>query len=234
MENELKPFAIPKTLSQSIYSYLKNAIINNKLKANQRINEKEIALFFNVSTTPVREAVLMLGAEGFVTINSHREAVVKGISSDELKEIFQVLSILDGYGTCSAVDYINSQGLEDLEALTEEMRLCCQLSSLDKYMKLNMDIHKKIWEFIPSKFLRQILCYVSDQMLRYNAVRSYAFSMPGVIDQSLDQHREIIIALKTKNKKRIKNLMMRHWGSILRSYHIEEGLREYLSPSERR
>lgn len=234
MENESILYAIPKTLTQSIYSYLKNAIINNKLRASQRINEKEIALFFSVSITPVREAVLMLGAEGFVTINSHREALVKGISSAELKEIFQVMSILDGYGTCSSVDYLSSQGLEDLEALTEEMRICCQLSSLDKYMKLNMEIHKKIWEFIPSKFLQQILCYVSDRMLRYNAVRSYAFSMPGVLDRSLDQHREIIIALKTKNKKRLKNLMIRHWGSILRPSHIEEGLREYLSLNERR
>ena len=91
-------FTIPKTLGQSIYSHLKDAILNNHLKANQKINEKEIAQSFGTSTTPVREAVMRLGAEGFVITDSHRETIVKEISLEELKEILLVMGHLDSLG----------------------------------------------------------------------------------------------------------------------------------------
>ena len=113
-------FTIPKTLSQSIYNHLKDAIINNQLKANQKLNEKEIAQSFGISTTPVREAVLRLGAEGFVITDSHRETIVKGISLEELKEISLVMGHLDSLGSVLVVDNLSPQTLEKIDSLTKE------------------------------------------------------------------------------------------------------------------
>jgi len=228
-KNTFAPHAIPKTLSQSIYYHLKDAIINNKLKSNQKINEKEIAQLFEVSTTPVREAVLRLGAEGFVTMNSHREAVVKEISYEELREILQVLSILDSSATCLAVDNLSAETLEELEHLTKEMEKSCHIHSIEKYMTLNLDIHKKIWENIPTRFLQANLHYANDQMLRYNYARFYAFRKSGALERSIKEHKEMLDALKNKDKKRLKNLMAKHWGSLLQPSHFEEGLKEYLN-----
>lgn len=228
-KNTFSPHAIPKTLSQSIYNYLKDAITNNKLKSNQKINEKEIAQLFEVSTTPVREAVLRLGAEGFVTINSHRETVVKEIYYEELKEIFQVLGTLDSLASCLAVDNLSSETLEDLEHLTKEMERHCDLNSIEKYIAINQDIHKKIWERIPNRFLQATLHYVNDQMLRYNYARFYAFRKHGALERSMEEHKEILEALKNKDKKRLKNLIAKHWGSLLQPSPFEEGLKEYLN-----
>lgn len=222
-------YAIPKTLSQSIYNHLKDAIINNSLKANQRINEKEIAQRFEVSTTPVREAVLKLSAEGFVTIDSHRETVVKEISYDELKDIFQVLGQLDSLGTSLAVDNLSPKDLEDLENLTAEMEKNCHLDSTEKYVALNQDIHKKIWKHIPNRVLRSTLHYVHDQMLRYSYAHLNALKKPDVLETSMKEHREILTALKTQDKKKINNLMFKHWNSRLQPSSYEEGIREYFT-----
>ena len=220
---------IPKTLSQSIYNHLKASIINNKLKANQRINEKEIANFFGVSTTPVREAVLKLGAEGFVNINSHREAVVKEISYQELKEIFQVLSVLDCLASTLAADHLSAEELKELEELTAEMESHCHPDGIEKYMTLNIDIHNRIWESLPNRFLRDTLRYVNDQMLRYNYARLYAYHKPGVMERSMNEHREILKALKERDKNRLRTLMLNHWGSLLQPSPFEDGLKEYLN-----
>lgn len=234
MNKNINHYIIPKTLSQSIYNYLRNAIINNKLKANQRINEKEIAQLFDISTTPVREAVLRLGAEGFVKVNSHREAVVREITFEELKEIFQVLGVLDSMGSSLAADHVSSETLKEIEDLTDEMERHCHMSSIEKYMALNTEIHQRIWDCIPHRFLRQVLYYVSGHMFRYNAARAYAFGKAGVLERSLEEHKEILHAFKIRDKKKLKTLMLRHWGSILRSFHFEEGLKEYLSMNEGR
>lgn len=220
---------IPKTLSQSIYNHLKTSIINNKLKANQRINEKEIASFFGVSTTPVREAVLKLGAEGFVNINSHREALVKEISYQELKEIFQVLSVLDCLASTLAADHLSAEELKELEELTAEMESHCHPDGIEKYMSLNIDIHNRIWESLPNRFLRDTLRYVNDQMLRYNYARLYAYHKPGVMERSMNEHREILKALKERDKNRLRTLMLNHWGSLLQPSPFEDGLKEYLN-----
>ena len=98
--------SIPKTLSESIYNSLRTGIINNELKAGQRIYEKEIAKQYGVSTTPVREAFLRLSAEGYLSIDSHRKASVRKISYKELEDIFRVMGDLDALAMSQAVDHI--------------------------------------------------------------------------------------------------------------------------------
>jgi len=222
-------YAFPKTLSQSIYNYLKDSIINNKLKSNQRIHEKEIAGLFGVSTTPVREAVLRLGAEGFVNISSHRESIVKEVSYQELKEILQILATLDSLGTPIAVDNLDQEALDELEELTKQLEGSCHVNSIEKFIAVNQKIHKKIWKYIPSKKLQENIYNVNDQLLRYNYARIYAFRKPGVLEKSLAEHREILKTLKNKDKKKLKALMSKHWGSFLRPSPLKEGLKEYLS-----
>ena len=220
--------AIPKTLSQSIYNYIKESIINNKLKANQRISEKEIASTFGISTTPVREAVLRLGAEGFVTINSHREASVREISFNELKEIFQVLAQLDSLASSLALNNLSPEKIKEIEHLTKEMEKHCHRNSIEKFMDLNVDVHKKIWGSIPNRFLQSVLQYINNQMLRYNYARFYAFQKPGALEKSMADHKKILKALKDKDKRKIKSLLLKHWGAILNPSSFEVGLKEYL------
>lgn len=226
---DLPPNNIPKTLSQSIYNYLKESIINNTLKANQKIKDKEIAKLFDVSTTPVREAVLKLGAEGFVMINSHREALVREAFYEELTEIFQVLSLLDSVGASSAIDCIGPETMEELENLAEELESSCHDDSIEKFMAINQDFHKKIWECIPNRFLESTLQFINNQMLRYNYARLYAFKKPGALKRSLEEHKDIIEAIRNKDKKRLKKLIAKHWGSLLQASPFKEGLEEYLS-----
>jgi DNA-binding GntR family transcriptional regulator len=220
---------IPKTLSQAIYNHIKESIVNNKLKANQKINEKEIAKSFEISTTPVREAVLRLGAEGYVTINSHREAIVKKVSYEELREIFQILGLLDSVGTSLAVDHITAEELKEIERLTRELKEACQPDSIDKFMNINLKIHKKIWNLIPNRFLQATIRFVADQIQRYRYARFYAFRKPGALERSLQEHKEILAALRNKDKRKLKSLLLKNWGSLLQPSSFDEGLKEYLS-----
>jgi DNA-binding GntR family transcriptional regulator len=205
---------IPKTLGQLIYNYIREAIIKNKLRANQKINEKEIAEHFQVSTTPVREAVLRLGAEE--------------ISFQELKEILQVLSILDSSAMELAIENLTAQDLEELEDLTAKMARTCQPDSIDKYLELNTAIHNRLWRNLPNAFLKETLHYVHNQLLRYNYARFSAFRRPGALEKSLEEHQHILKILKAKDKEASRKFMARHWGSLFQPSTFEEGLKEFI------
>lgn len=233
-ENSSALYAIPKTLSQSIYSYLKEAIIHNRLKGNQKINEKEVANLFQVSTTPVREAVLRLGAEGFLTINSHKEALVREISYKELKEISQIMGALDSLAVSLAIDSLASEEIKEIEKMTETMEGHLRNRSVEKYMEINIAIHTRIWKSVPNKFLQETLNYVSGQLMRYNNARYYAYHKPGTLARSLKEHKEILKALKARNRKRLKILILKHWDSILQSTPFHRGLKEFIRMNQGR
>lgn len=205
---------IPKTLSETIYNYLKEAIVSGTIKSGQRVIEKEIAGLFKISTTPVREAVLKLGAEGYIAIDSHRKAVVKKVSFEELKNIFQVLATLDQLAASQVIDHIQPDSIEFLEKMTIYMKRVSEPANVEKYLEANVAIHNKIWESLPNKTLEKTLLFVHDQLLRYNHARNITFQKPGVLENSMKEHEKILAALKNKNKKELRSIQKKHWSTL--------------------
>lgn len=207
--------SIPKTLSQTIYNYLKDAVITNKLNANQRIIEKDIAKMFGVSTTPVREALLRLAAEGYFFIDSRRKTVVKEISFEELKDIFQVMAKLDTIAIKHVVDRIQPEHLQKLKELTKQMEQVGRSNDIEKYLEINTAIHKKIWDILPNKILQRTIEFVHSQLMRYTYFRITAFQEPAVLDRSIQEHKKILRALEDKDKRALKSLVNDNWNLLL-------------------
>jgi DNA-binding GntR family transcriptional regulator len=199
------------TLSDKIYTYLKESIIKYRIRPNQRINEKEIAAQFDSSTTPVREAVLRLSAEGFIEISPYRHAVVKEISSKELEEMYEVITILDYHALKAALDELTEENLLEIAALTEELERWCHVDSLEKYLELNALIHTKIWKVIKNKFLYSTLYQVYNQVQRYAYARYAVFLRHGALKKSLRKHQKLLETIRTKNSSALKKLVRDHW-----------------------
>ena len=211
---------IPKTLSESIYNNVKAEIISNSFKAGERIYEKDVAKRFGVSTTPVREALLKLSAEGFIDIDSHRKATVKEISFEELKDIFELMSDLDAMAVSQAADHIGPEYLREIEGLIEEMEKVSKPTFVDRFLELNMAIHARIWSALPNKVLARTLHYVQEQLLRYNYARYVAFQDPAIMKKSVHEHRKILRALSSGNKPELKKLMKTHWSFLIQHLHV--------------
>jgi len=161
--------------------------------------------FDDAHTTPVREAVLRLGAEGYITINSHRESVVKEISYQELRDIFPVLAVLDDFAVSLVVDSIGPENIRELEEMTAKMERFCKQRSIEEYLGLNAAIHNKIWESLPNKILKRTLQFVHGQLLSY-----YIFQKPGVLKKSLKEQKEILYTLNRKKRKELKTKIQKH------------------------
>lgn len=216
MKKELHPpiYKIPKTLSQSIYYYLKDAILKGKYKARTKINEKEIAEIFEVSRTPVREAIVKLAAEGFIEITSHRESAVKEVSFKELSEIFQVIAVLDSFASALVIDNISSSEFLKLKKMTNKMEYYLHQNDVENFININYAIHNKMWDYLTNinSFLQKKLRDSIDQikMDKSYALNS-AFRNSKIINISMKFHKEILKALKIKDKKKLKTIILEHW-----------------------
>jgi DNA-binding GntR family transcriptional regulator len=229
---EIYKYPLPRTMSEFIYLNLKEAILANQLKANERINEKELAKQFHVSRTPVREAVLRLAAEGFVKIDSYRRAIVREISYEELREILEVLSALDRLAISLAIDCMTQNDINKLDKITERMNKACKLNKVEKYMSLNAEFHNELWKFVPNKILREILYLVRDKKDRYSYARTRLYRNPGCLSKSMHHHRQLMEAIKSRDRKRLMNLVVEHRSIILESKDHEEQMRQFISTGE--
>lgn len=223
---------LSQTMSEFIYNDLKDKIIKNKLKANQRINETELSEKFRVSRTPVREAVLKLATEGFVQIDSYRRALVKEISYEELKEIYQVLGALDQLAVGIALENMTLKMVRKLEQIVNKMEKYCSINSIEKYLELNTEFHNEIWKALDNTFLLETLFSVRDQLFRYNYVQIYAFKQTGALEKSLQQHKNLIQAIIDKDKPRLEALIVRHRGSLWDLAVFNNGIKDYLQTEE--
>lgn len=222
LNKDISKYALPRTMSEFIYDSLKETIIQNELKANHRINEKEIADRFHVSRTPVREAVLRLAAEGFVKIDSYRRAIVKEITFEELGEILQVLGALDRLAVGLAIDNVTPKRVMKLEVITKKMEKTCAPKSVEKFIELNASFHEELWKSVPNKFLVEILNFVCDKKERYSYARLYSYKKPGFLEKSMKHHRALMRAIKARDKEKLQSLIVEHRNILLEKSTAKE------------
>ncbi|MDB6442635.1 MULTISPECIES: GntR family transcriptional regulator [Pseudomonas] len=111
----------PMTAEEEAYSYLLDAICGGRLRKGDRLIAEDIAGEIGMSRMPVREAFRRLDAQGLVTLRPNRGAIVSGLDIEELQEVFEMRSALEGLAIRVAVGRIGDRQLAALERLLDEM-----------------------------------------------------------------------------------------------------------------
>ena len=207
----------PKTLSEMIYSYLKEAITSAHIKANQKIQEKEIASYFNVSTTPVREAIKRLAGEGLIKISSHKEAIVKELSYKELMDIYQAIVCIDEMSAKLAFSRSLEAVTKEVEEFLSILRKLATKKTISEWLDINEKMYMKISELSGNQFLYQIRGMISSQLGRYKPLRCFLFSQSNVIDDSMRRFELLLKALKSGNLKKIQSVDLGRWYRLIPS-----------------
>ena len=213
MDQQNRLHEIPATISETIYWYVKKAVLDGEFKPNQRIQEKEIADLYHVSTTPVREALRRLAAEKFLSLDARRGVVVTPVSLEDIKELFQVVTVLDIFATKIALQALRPESLAELKQMTRELGESYQEKQILPYIKTNLEIHFKIWEYCGNKFLQQTLRDFGEKFVFYS--RQFFLLLPdpdAYFEKSYKDHLNLIAALEDKDEERVERILVSHWG----------------------
>jgi DNA-binding GntR family transcriptional regulator len=203
-------------LRDRIASSIRSAIIDGRLQPGSRLTEQELETMFGVSRTPLREALLLLDSEGFVNVLPRRGAVVSAISSEDVQEIYGAKSILESAAAKLACDTITAETIDELTALTDEMEATINDERNDyrTLLNLNSEFHQMLSDAGGNKKISQFIRNLRSQTLRYNYIY---LSLKSRIDNSISDHRNIIEAIKQKNKEQLEHLIQEHNASACRS-----------------
>ena len=198
-----------KPLRDKIVSSIRDAIIEGRIKAGERLMEPDVAKNLGVSRTPLREAFLQLESEGFVKVTPRRGAVVSELSEKDAEETYVIKSALEGLAARMAVNNITPETIQQLRALNAEMEK--KASSKEKDHRAILDLNAKYHYLMNKASGNEKLCHMISilrkQTLRYNYIYLTVLSH---IDQSIEEHRAIIEALEKRDQKLVEKLVFAH------------------------
>ena len=190
-------FKPPKTLSQSIVQYLEKEIIEGKLSAGTRLIPDELGSRFNVSKSPIREALLYLEREGLILNKARVGFFVAYIKIEDIEEIYPIRAVLLGLAIKSIInkgyetDFIN-----ELEKMLKKMEQCVQQDDFREYFYTHLRFHNYILNYCPNRRVSKILESLGKQVLRF---RFMSLSYSGHIKRSLDAHVGLVNAIKNRD-----------------------------------
>jgi DNA-binding GntR family transcriptional regulator len=111
-----------KSLKDLVYDYLRKNMEDGILKPGDLIDEKNLSNKLKISRTPVREALILLQAEGFVTILPRRRMFVNELKLQDIQDIYQLLGALEGAAAAGAVEKMTDEDIKKIEDMTKKMR----------------------------------------------------------------------------------------------------------------
>ncbi len=206
----------------SPYDYIKKEIILAHLEAGSVFDEQEIAKQLNVSRTPVREAVLRLASEGYLTIIPRKGTLVSNISLRDIKEVYEFRIILE----CASINEIKHIDKSKLEYWKDYFnKAILKVQDLNEYSTDELEnedsdklFHEDIISFLDNKLVSKEITLLMDKSARIR----YTSNIKNInrYIESLKEHIAIIDALIKDDKSSAQKLMKEHLLSSLRGYNL--------------
>ena len=200
-----KPPNVGMQLSASVASHLREQIISGKLKTGDFLRIDAIASELGVSTTPVREGLLLLQSESFVRLLPRRGFVVNSFNQGDLRDIFWAQAVLGAELAARATQKMTKEDHARVQQLIVDHKKAHQAGDMDSVARLGHQFHRAINVAADSPRLALLLGSLTRQLPN----RFYA-SIEGQLEETLEYHPIILDAIRMKDADAVRSLMYRH------------------------
>ena len=196
----------PSSLHEEVAARLRAMVFERQLGPGQWIDEMALARDWQISRTPLREALKVLAVEGLVTMKVRRGAYVTEMSRDDVTQVYRLLALLESDAAGEAATSASDEQIADLRALHD--RLEKQSRQRDGFFATNERFHFKLLEVAGNRWRSQIVADLR-KVMKLN--RHHSLFKQGRISESLAEHRAIMLALEARDGKRATRLMRDHF-----------------------
>ncbi len=210
---------------------MESAILSGELKPRERLIEMDLIGKFGASRTVIREALKRLEGKGLVRTVPYRGAVVADLSGQEVEEIYFVRAAVEKIAARLVVKNITPEEMKSLKTLLTEVEEHLRQKT-DQMIEKDGEFHRAIYQTCRNQHLCEIIDYLKTKSYRvgYNA-----WSIPARIEQSIQEHREIVKAIEKKDVPRLEKITIQHLTVSKNSYlnQLKGNERRALNPKEK-
>lgn len=201
-------------IATQAHAWIKRAILTVELKPNEALSEKELALKFGISRTPVREALIKLSDEGLVDILPQRGSYVSPIRVSEVLEAQFIREALETAVVRRAAESADQAFMDKLQANLMAQRTAVETMSHTEFMRLDEAFHHAFSQFCDLPRAWRVIQNVKGQLDR---VRYLSLPHPGHVGQLYVQHRAIAEGVFAGNAEIASKHMRHHLREVFKS-----------------
>lgn len=185
-----------------VYEQLRRAIVEGRIRPNERLIEADLAKWLNVSRTPVRESMPQLVADGLV-ISLRRGWVVREHSAQEIQDIYEVRAALEAYAARLAAQRASDIQLKEIVGIHDSYVTALQETSRGHLIEHNDDFHNAVITASGNARLAEQIQRNSDF---YFVHRIGGFLTDDEVRTSIAGHQELVDALVARDPDRAEDV----------------------------
>ena len=152
------------SLSDQVYEYLRRQMNQGDLLPGSTINIAEIANQLGISKTPLRDALIHLELEGFVTIIPRRGVRVNQLQIEDVKNAYDAVGLVESFIVKECIDKITSSHIRKLTELNEKMILDIEKEDFSELFETNFRFHNVYLNLSPNEFLKKFIIPIKHRL----------------------------------------------------------------------
>ncbi|MGE4239214.1 GntR family transcriptional regulator [Ramlibacter sp.] len=188
-----------------VYDTLYEAILSGVIAPGERLMVDEVAAHFGVSKIPVREALKALAASGWVQIRPHRGTFVRPLSSQELRQVFEMRRVLEPYCARLAAGRRTEEHVRELKALVKEGMEAVRDGDVVRTTAVNSRFHNVMAGAVANDLIFDTVTGLEARMRRYFIAVDWKQRR-----ESMSQHKAIMEAIRDGDGDEAERLTLAH------------------------
>jgi DNA-binding GntR family transcriptional regulator len=213
---EGRPILNLKSLKDQVYEYIREQMHRGEILPGSVINMDETAKKLGVSKTPLRDALLQLEMEDFVSILPRRGVIVNVLTLQDIKDYYEIIGSLESIALLLTADKIKNSDIWAMEKLIEGMKKAIDDNNFDLYYEKNLEFHGVFLNLCGNEKLIKTVNNLKRRL--YDFPRQEGFVKEWEETSNSEEHREIFNLVKQgKYQEAASYIRDVHW-----SFRVQE------------
>ena len=187
--SERKGMINVKSLKEQVYDYLRQQFQKHRLQPGETINMEATASKLGISKTPLRDALIQLEMEGFVTISPRRGIFVNPLPLEEIREFYQVIGALESSALIESFSSLGPAGIKKMEAMNRHMQKAIDAGDFDLFYEKNLLFHDAFIAACGNGNLMRIVGNLKKRLYDFPQKRQWIKEWE---QSSIREHQEIV------------------------------------------
>src|SRR5690625_1851242 len=194
-------------LREIVLEFLREAIFSGHYKPGDHLVERELSTLLGISTTPIKEALRILGHEGLVETIPRKGTFVSELINTSIEELMMLKATLEGLASKLAAEKATDDEIRLFEKQIDKMKQLTKVKDKEKLVHENFMFHMLIRETAKSPLLLQTVNHVR---AFDNAFRNRSLQYNVEVEEGYREHKAILQTIKKRKPELAKKLMEKH------------------------
>ena len=211
-----KPILNIKSLKEQVYEYLREQMRRGDILPGSAIDMEETSNKLGVSKTPLRDALLQLEMEEFVTILPRRMVVVNSLTKDDIRNYYEIIGSLESMAMLNAFERLKASDIEAMQKLNAGMKEAIAANDFDLYYERNLAFHNTFLNLCGNDSLVKLVNNLKKRLYDFPRPKGFVKEWE---ESSILEHQALIDLLrKGRGQEAANHVRDVHW-----SFKVQEG-----------